>query len=86
MNMPEIDLNEIIKIGNNFNPPKAQIVKIYSNDEKQSIFGDIEVVYYQNKLKGIKEDAVWNGEFWEFKNEGPSGTYVDINHYDHRLK
>ncbi|MFM2381564.1 MAG: hypothetical protein RLZZ76_331, partial [Candidatus Parcubacteria bacterium] len=50
------------------------------------ICGDIEVVYWQNRLKGIKEDAVWNGESWDFKHQGPNGAYVDINQYDLRLQ
>ena len=34
----------------------------------------------------IKDDVVWNGENWQFKNEGTGGVYVNIDHYDPRLK
>lgn len=32
--------------------------------------------YYQNKLKAIKEEFVWDGSKWNFKNSGPSGSYL----------
>lgn len=87
MEMPSVKKGDIIKIGNHFGAPKAEVVQIYTAEQKQhGLCGDIEVVYYQNKLKGIKEDAVWNGETWEFKHKGPNGSYVDIDHYDPRLK
>lgn len=87
METPNVKLGDIIKIGNHFNAPKAQIVRIYTDEEKKlGLCGDIEVVYWQNKLKGIKDDAVWNGESWKFKHDGPGGSYVNIDHYDSRLK
>ena len=80
--MPELTINDIIRIGDDYRGPKAQVVYIYNNEDKSRGFcGDLEVVYYQNRIKGIKEDVVWNGGFWEFKNKGPSGSYVDIDNY-----
>ena len=82
MEMPNVKIDDIIKIGDHFGAPQAQVVHIYTKEDKETgLFGDIEVVYYQNKIKGIKEDAVWDGENWKFKNEGPSGAYVNINEY-----
>jgi len=87
MMIPNVKLNQIIQIGEQYIGPKAQIVHIYSDeDRKNGIFGDIQVVYYQNKLKGIKDDVVWGGEKWKFKKDGPGGTYVDIDQYDPILK
>jgi len=87
MEMPSIREGDIIRIGSHFGAPKAQIVRVYNVEEKKSgVCGDAEVVYWQNQLKGIKEDVVWNGEDWKFKIEGPNGSYVDIDHYDPRLK
>lgn len=79
MDIPQVKVDDIIKMGSHFGAPKAQIVHIYSD-------GDIEVVYWQNKLKGIKEDAVWGGTEWKFKHDGPNGSYVDIDQFDPRLK
>lgn len=36
----------------------------------------LSVGYYQNRIKAIKEDVIWNGEHWAFKYQGPSGTYL----------
>ncbi|MEW8052078.1 MAG: hypothetical protein AB2784_19920 [Candidatus Thiodiazotropha endolucinida] len=38
--------------------------------------GSLAVGYYQNKTKAIKEDIVWDGEFWKFKYDGPNGSYL----------
>lgn len=42
------------------------------------VFSDTEVSagYYQNGSKAIKEDFVWDGEAWQFKYSGPSGSYL----------
>lgn len=36
----------------------------------------LEVGYYQNHIKAIKETVVWNGTSWEFKYQGPNGSYL----------
>ena len=38
--------------------------------------GSLEVGYFQNQLKAIKETVVWNGTHWEFKHAGPNGSYL----------
>lgn len=38
--------------------------------------GSLEVGYYQNRLKAIKETVVWREECWRFKFQGPNGTYL----------
>lgn len=38
--------------------------------------GILSVGYYQNKIKAIKEDVVWDGNNWKFKYTGPNGTYL----------
>lgn len=39
----------------------------------------IEVVYLDDKNKAINEDAVWGGDHWRFKHDGPCGGYADGN-------
>lgn len=36
----------------------------------------ISVGYYQNRAKTIKEEAIWDGERWQFKSSGPNGSYL----------
>ena len=36
----------------------------------------ISVGYYQNQLKAIKEDVIWNDGCWRFKYSGPNGSYL----------
>ena len=37
---------------------------------------ELEVGYYQNNIKAIKENAIWDGTFWKFKYDGPNGSYL----------
>lgn len=38
--------------------------------------GSLEVGYYQNQLKAIKETVVWQETQWAFKYSGSNGTYL----------
>lgn len=38
--------------------------------------GSLSVGYYQNRLKAIKEDVIWDGDRWMFATSGPSGSYL----------
>lgn len=38
--------------------------------------GSLEVGYYQNRLKAIKETVVWKEGSWAFKFQGPNGSYL----------
>lgn len=38
--------------------------------------GSLEVGYYQNRLKAIKETVVWKETRWGFKFQGPNGSYL----------
>ncbi len=87
MEMPAVQEGDIIRIGDHYDAPKAQVIRVYTDEQRKSgVCGDIEVVYWQNKLKGIKDDVIWGDDGWEFKTKGPSGSYVNIDHYDSRLK
>ena len=46
------------------------VLKIFSETE-------LEVGYYQNNWKAIKENVVWTGERWEFKYKGVQGRYLE---------
>jgi len=47
----------------------AYVFQVISNTE-------ILAGYYQNRIKAIKEEIVWDGSKWRFKNSGPSGSYL----------
>ena len=38
--------------------------------------GSLSVGYYQNNLKAIKQDVVWNGDYWEFRSSELGGSYL----------
>lgn len=38
--------------------------------------GSLEVGYYQNRSKAIKETVVWRESRWTFKFQGPNGSYL----------
>jgi hypothetical protein len=38
--------------------------------------GSAQVGYMQHGIKAIKEPAIWNGFSWEFKYQGPNGSYL----------
>ena len=65
---PDIKVGRWIKIG-----PNELDGYVLS---KRSV-GSLSVGYYQNQLKTIKEDVVWNGHRWVFEHSGPSGSYLD---------
>lgn len=47
----------------------AYVFQVISNTE-------ILAGYYQNRTRAIKEEFVWDGARWNFKNSGPSGSYL----------
>jgi hypothetical protein len=47
----------------------AYVLHVFSETE-------ISAGYYQNHLKAIMEDFVWDGERWQFKYSGPNGSYL----------
>lgn len=55
-------------------------IKIGQNGIDAVVLGvqqrSLHVGYFQNDLKAIGDDVVWNGEFWEFETSGPSGVYL----------
>jgi hypothetical protein len=76
MQRPNKKIGDIIQVGDPSFGIKALVVEVYKN----SPFGDLQVVYYQNKVKCIKIDVVWNSGKWIF-NETSSSTYCDISNY-----
>ncbi len=82
MEIPQVKVNDIIKIGNTLISPKAQVIQVYSEKEKEhGLSGDIEVIYYQNGIKYVREDAFWKGEYWELKGGGRQmheGEYPEL--------
>ncbi len=72
MEPPKIKKGEWIKIGQSIGltgPIDGYVIDIYSD-------GTLGVGYYQNDMKAIKEEVIWNGEYWEFKCSGPNGSYL----------
>jgi hypothetical protein len=39
----------------------------------------VEIVWLDDRNRAINEDAVWNGQAWQFASSGPSGGYADKN-------
>lgn len=65
MSIPNVQVHDWIKVGNS----DALVLRVYGP-------GSIYVGYYQNRIKAIGEDAIWDGSAWIFKYEGPNGTYL----------
>lgn len=65
-NAPKVTAHQWIKIGSSLD---GYVFSVNSD-------GSLEVGYYQHKLKAIKETVVWNGVAWEFKIQGPNGSYL----------
>ena len=66
MEQPEVRKGEWIRLGSGIN---GYVFDVYSD-------GTLSVGYYQNNSKAIKEDVVWLNESWNFKHQGPDGTYL----------
>jgi hypothetical protein len=67
MNQPQIQKGQWIKVGEN--EIDGYVIDVYSD-------GSLGVGYYQNRIKAIKEEVVWDGARWKFKNVGPNGSYL----------
>ena len=67
MEAPSVQINQWVQVGPS--GIDAVVLDIYTD-------GSLAVGYYQNRLKAIKEDVVWNGAQWQFKHSGPSGSYL----------
>ncbi|MGJ8690494.1 MAG: hypothetical protein ACSHXZ_13355 [Gammaproteobacteria bacterium] len=60
---------------------KGQWIKVGESNIDAYIFQvlsytEILAGYYQNRTKAIKEEFVWDGSRWSFKNSSPSGSYL----------
>ena len=67
MDAPKVKQGEWIIIG--AGNLKGHVFDIHSD-------GSLGVGYYQNRVKAIKEDVIWDGSNWQFKYEGPNGSYL----------
>ncbi|WP_228894276.1 hypothetical protein [Pseudoduganella aquatica] len=64
MEMPVVSTGQWVKVGD-----IDGLVLAVSAD-------GLEVGYYQNKIKTIKESVVWRDGQWCFKYSGPCGSYL----------
>lgn len=64
MEMPTVLLEQWIKIGNIDG-------LVFSVEEAR-----LQVGYFQNNNKAIKEPVVWDGNRWQFEYDGPNGSYL----------
>lgn len=69
MNAPEVHKGKWIVIGTG--SLNGYVIDVHSD-------GSLGVGYYQNRTKAIKEDVIWNGTHWQFKLEGPNGSYLRV--------
>jgi hypothetical protein len=67
MAKPSVKVGDWIKVGQN--RIDAYVFNIISDTM-------VSAGYYQNNAKAIKEEFVWDGETWQFENEGPCGSYL----------
>jgi len=67
MQPPQVQKGEWIKVGSS--GLDGLVVDVHQD-------GSLGVGYYQNKLKAVKEDVIWNGSFWQFASSDPSGSYL----------
>lgn len=67
MNAPQVQRGEWIKIGSN--GLNGLVLDVHSD-------GSLDVGYYQNRLKAIKEDVTWDGSHWRFTHSSPGGSYL----------
>ena len=71
MKPPEVKKGEWIIIRHKENSRRVDgyVFDIFTDDT-------LSVGYLQNNAKPIKEEVVWSGNFWEFKYDDPSGSYL----------
>ena len=71
MEPPEVILKSWIKLGSNdpFRGLDGYVLRIFSP-------GHLSVGYYQNRLKTIRADVIWNGSYWEFEHPHGWGSYL----------
>ncbi|WP_229653033.1 hypothetical protein, partial [Vibrio parahaemolyticus] len=67
VNLPNVKVGDWIQVGEN----KINAYVFHIFDSK-----NISAGYYQNRMKAIKDDFLWDGEAWQFKYSGPSGSYL----------
>ena len=67
MNKEKVKVGDWIYVGQSKIP--AYVINVYAD-------GKVSAGYYQNNLKAIKEDFIWDGKNWDFETSGPSGIYL----------
>jgi hypothetical protein len=69
-NRPAVKIGDWIVVGkpNSGNFVNGLVMGAYA--------GYVDVGYYQNCTKAIKEEVVWVDDHWEFKCSGPNGSYL----------
>ena len=67
MSIPMVKEGDWITVGDS--NVDAYVFHVHSETE-------VSAGYYQNRSKQIKEDFVWDGEYWQFKYQGPNGSYL----------
>lgn len=67
MESPVVQLQQWIRIGSS--GTHGLVLGIHRD-------GSLAVGYFQNQLKAVKEDVIWDGSQWVFKFSGPCGSYL----------
>lgn len=67
MDNPDVKEGDWITVGSS--NTDAYVFHVVSTNE-------VSAGYYQNRSKAIKENFVWDGESWQFKNHGACGSYL----------
>lgn len=71
MDQPKVKERDWITIGKEkfINRIDAYVISIHND-------GSLAVGYYQNKLKAIKTNVIWDGEHWQFQSKDIDGVYL----------
>lgn len=67
MDRPDVKKGDWISIGSNH--ISGYVIDVFLD-------GGLGVGYSQNNAKAIKDDVDWDGERWQFRYSGPSGSYL----------
>ena len=67
---PQVNEGQWIRIGN------LKAGSVVSGLVMAVLEDHIAVGYYQNQSKAIKEDVIWKDGHWQFKYQGPNGSYL----------
>ena len=78
--MPKVAEGGWIRVGER----EALVCRVY---DKPVVSGDIEVVYFDNRMRPSYNDVVWSDTQWQFVEAGDYGGYAEnVAHLAHWVR